>query len=113
MSPKEALPAIPVELPVLALRDTVVFPQATAPLTVGRAASRHLLATLPEDKKVLLAVQRDPQKEEPGLTDLFPVGVIAVILKSVEADDQEGHLVALARGLQRARILDETQRRPH
>ena len=61
-----------VDLPVLALRDTFVFPEATAPLTVGRPASRHLLATLSEDRRVLLAVQRDARDDEPGLADLFP-----------------------------------------
>jgi ATP-dependent Lon protease len=101
-----------VELPVLALRDTVVFPHATAPLTVGRPASRDLLRRLPEDKRVLLVLQRDPHQDEPGPVDLYSVGVVVEVVKSAEIDG-EGHMVALARGVGRARIVQELQRTPH
>jgi ATP-dependent Lon protease len=101
-----------VEIPVLALRDTIVFPEATAPLTVGRPASRHLLSELPADRRVLLVLQRDPAKEDPGVNDVHPIGVIALILKTADFDG-DGQAVALARGVQRARIVSETHRLPY
>jgi ATP-dependent Lon protease len=67
-------------LPVLPLRDVVVFPHVVIPLLVGRAASLAALdAAVADDSYVLLVAQKRPDTEEPGSTDLFRVGVVARI----------------------------------
>src|SRR5215203_7388852 len=67
-------------LPVLPLRDVVVFPFVVMPLLVGRAASLAALeAANEEDRLVLLVAQRDPETQEPAAADLYRVGVVARI----------------------------------
>src|SRR5437868_981517 len=65
-------------LPVLPLRDVVVFPYVVMPLLVGRAASLAALeAANGEDRVVLLVAQREPETQEPAAADLYRVGVVA------------------------------------
>ncbi|MBI4461414.1 MAG: LON peptidase substrate-binding domain-containing protein, partial [Acidobacteria bacterium] len=63
------------ELPVLPVRDVVLFPQAIIPITVGRERSRDLVESLSgEGKLIVVVTQRDPRTEEPGPTELHGVG---------------------------------------
>ncbi len=75
-------PPIPEVLPILPLRNMVLFPGTVIPLTVGRASSRKLLdESLPQSKLIGLATQRDPSQDNPGVEGLYSIGVVAQVLK--------------------------------
>jgi ATP-dependent Lon protease len=76
---------IPSVLPVLPVRDAVVFPGSTAPLAIGRSRSLAALDAAGEGGFLVIATQRDPTIEEPGLLDLHPVACIARVVKIVAA----------------------------
>src|SRR5256885_2045670 len=75
-------------LPVLALKNTVLFPYLVMPLTAGRVGSVAAVETAlaSEDKHIVLLTQRDGSVEEPGLEDLHSVGTLGVIKKINRAD---------------------------
>ena len=66
-------------LPVLPVRDTVLFPHAVLPLTVGRESSVQLINSLGEDKTVIVVAQREARVDSPQPTDLYTVGSLAVV----------------------------------
>ena len=100
---KEGQPVIPETLPILPLREMVVFPGTVVPLTVHRDSSLKLLdASLPESKIIGVAAQRNATKENPGPEDLFGVGTAVVVLKLLRQPDETVLLVAQA--LQRIAI---------
>ena len=75
------LPSEPIQLPLLPLRDVVVFPHMVIPLFVGRPKSiKALEAAMETGKNVLLVAQKTAAKDEPGIEDLYEVGCIANIL---------------------------------
>ena len=76
------------ELPVVALRNSVLFPGGLFPVEVGRAKSRRAIeVALSGDRQILLAVQKDPDLDDPLLADLYPVGVIATLKRASPAPD--------------------------
>jgi ATP-dependent Lon protease len=92
------------QLPMLPLRDIVVFPSITVPLWVGRAKSfRACEDALRQDGRVLLVAQKDASVEHPGADDLYRIGVIATLVQHLALPD--GKMKLLARGEQRARIV--------
>ncbi|MGA7901622.1 MAG: endopeptidase La [Terrimicrobiaceae bacterium] len=100
---KEGQPVIPEALPILPLREMVVFPGTVVPLTVRRDSSLKLLdASLPESKIIGVAAQRNATKENPGPEDLFAVGTAVVVLKLLRQPDETVLLVVQA--LQRIAI---------
>ena len=101
---------IPAELPVLPLRDTVVYPGVTVPLTVGRARSLAALEEATRHGYLFAATQHDPEVEEPGPADLHPVGCIVRLVRLLDSR-QEGKQ-ALVVGVARADIGDATQLHP-
>ncbi|HEY3174957.1 MAG TPA: endopeptidase La [Candidatus Polarisedimenticolia bacterium] len=102
---------IPDVLPVLPLRDAVVFPHLPAPLVVGRPVSiRTIDHVLTGNKMVALVAQKNPQVEEPGPDEIFKIGTAAVVLKLLKFPD--GGLRVLTRGLERVRLYDFVQRSP-
>ena len=104
-------PRLPDALPILPLRDTVVFPHLPAPLVVGRPQSiRTVDQVLLGNKTIALVAQRNPAVEEPGVDDLFRVGTAATVLKLLKYPD--GTLRVLTRGLERIRLLDVVQKEP-
>lgn len=81
-------PRIPELLPVLPVRDTVVFPGTIVPLTVGRDKSKRLVAEVYRGSKILgVVAQRHSEMEDPGLDDIYRVGTVAAILKRLELAD--------------------------
>ena len=80
---------IPEVLPLLPLRNAVIFPGVVTPLNIGRASSRRLLEeSLPQNKIIGIVTQRNPEKEEAGPEDIYSVGVAALVLKLLrQADD--------------------------
>ncbi|MDT4897424.1 MAG: ATP-dependent Lon protease [Acidobacteriota bacterium] len=94
---------IPNELPVLPLRDIVIYPFMIVPLFVSREKSiRAVDEALGENRMILLASQKDLDKEEPAGEDLFQIGTVAVIMRMLKLPD--GRIRILVQGLARARI---------
>src|ERR1043166_4093855 len=75
-------------IPVLPVRDTVLFPHAVLPLTVGRETSVNLINSLGEDKSIIVVAQREARVDAPQPTDLFTVGTLATIHKVVKMPNQ-------------------------
>ena len=96
------------ELPVLPLRDVVVYPHMVIPLFVGREKSIRCLETaMEQDKQIILVAQRDAELDEPGVEDIFDVGTVASILQLLKLPD--GTVKVLVEGGRRAKIKRYTQ----
>jgi ATP-dependent Lon protease len=96
-------PGHPLELPLLPLRDVVVFPHMVIPLFVGRPKSIKALETAMESgKSILLVAQKSAAKDEPEADDLYPIGCISNILQMLKLPD--GTVKVLVEGVQRATI---------
>jgi ATP-dependent Lon protease len=103
IEPGEERVQIPGVLPVLPLRDIVIFPFMIAPLFVQRERSlRAVDNALAESRMILLVAQRDLDKEEPSAGDLYTVGTAATVMRMLKMPD--GRLRILIQGLSRARI---------
>ena len=102
---------IPSELAILPVRDTVLFPGAVLPLTVGRESSLALLNSLQGEEKILgVVAQLDPRIEDPGSSDLHAVGTAAKIHKMVRMPNS--NMVVFLEGLKRIRVVEVTTFRP-
>ena len=97
-------------LPVLPVRDTVLFPHAVLPLTVGRESSVQLINSLGDDKTIVVVAQREARVDNPQPTDLFAVGSLAVVHKVVRMPNQS--LFVFAEGLERVKVTEYTQLTP-
>ncbi|CZF80123.1 Lon protease [Grimontia celer] len=92
-----------IDIPVLPLRDVVVYPHMVIPLFVGRDKSiRCLEAAMDNDKQILLVAQKDAATDDPSISDLYKVGTVASILQLLKLPD--GTVKVLVEGLQRAEI---------
>ncbi|GAB2656530.1 endopeptidase La [Vibrio panuliri] len=92
-----------IEIPVLPLRDVVVYPHMVIPLFVGREKSIACLeAAMEANKQVLLVAQKEAETDEPSKNDLFEVGTVATILQLLKLPD--GTVKVLVEGQQRAQI---------
>ena len=102
----------PLQMPLLPLRDVVVFPHMVIPLFVGRPKSiKALEAAMESGKSIMLVAQRSAAKDEPGPEDLYAIGAIATILQMLKLPD--GTVKVLVEGGQRARIVDVTDVKTH
>src|SRR4051795_13413811 len=97
-------------LPILPVRDTVLFPHAVLPLTVGRESSVQLINSLGEDKTIIVVAQREARVDAPQPSDLYAVGTSAVVHKVVKMPNQS--LFVFAEGLERIRLGEFTQLTP-
>src|SRR6266568_7480170 len=97
-------------LPLLPVRDTVLFPHAVLPLTVGRESSVQLINSLGEDKTIVVVAQREARIDSPQPSDLYTVGTLAVVHKVVKMPNQS--LFVFAEGLERVRLKDFAQIAP-
>src|ERR1700688_3343158 len=97
-------------LPILPVRDTVLFPHAVLPLTVGRESSVQLINSLGEDKTIVVVAQREARVDSPQPSDLYTVGSLAVVHKVVKMPNQS--LFVFAEGLERVRLVEFTQLTP-
>src|ERR1041385_6264196 len=88
-------------LPILPVRDTVLFPNAVLPLTVGRESSVQLINSLGDDKTIVVVAQREARVDAPQPSDLYTVGMLAVVHKVVKMPNQS--LFGFAEGLERVR----------
>ena len=103
MSGHTPLPPLPIELPMLPLRDVVVFPHMVIPLFVGRPKSiKALEAAMETDRRIMLVAQKTAAKDEPLVTDMFEVGCVSTILQMLKLPD--GTVKVLVEGHQRAAV---------
>ena len=90
-------------IPLLPLRDVVVYPQIVQPLFVGRPKSiKALEIAMASDKQVLLVAQKNASEDEPAIDDLFEIGTVATILQLIRLPD--GTVKVLVEGIDRAKI---------
>ncbi|GAC1355009.1 MAG: endopeptidase La [Variovorax sp.] len=103
MSGHVPLPAIAIDLPLLPLRDVVVFPHMVIPLFVGRPKSiKALEAAMEAERRIMLVAQKAAAKDEPSVADMFEVGCVSTILQMLKLPD--GTVKVLVEGQQRARV---------
>jgi len=99
----EPMMQIPSELPVLPLRDIVIYPFMIVPLFVSRDRSvRAIEEALGDNRMILLVSQKDVNKEEPKQEDLYEVGTVAIIMRMLKLPD--GRIRILIQGLSRSRV---------
>ncbi|GDX55839.1 Lon protease [Comamonadaceae bacterium] len=103
MSGHSPLPATAIELPLLPLRDVVVFPHMVIPLFVGRPKSiKALEAAMESDRRIMLVAQKAAAKDDPLVTDMFNIGCVSTILQMLKLPD--GTVKVLVEGQQRAHV---------
>src|SRR6266480_7101828 len=104
--------SIPSELPILPLRDTVLFPNSFMPLAVARESSVRLIDdAIANGKMIAVFTQRDPSVEEPKREDLFPVGTATHIHKMFKLPD--GSLRLIVQGLARLTLNEIVSAQPY
>jgi ATP-dependent Lon protease len=103
---------VPRQLPLLPLRETVVFPESMTPLAIGQERSIQLIDdVVAGDRMLALVTARDAEIEQPGFDDLYPVGTAAVVHKMIRVPD--GTLRVLVQGLRRVRLVRNVQTDPY
>src|SRR6266849_464898 len=91
-------------LPMMPIRDVVIFPYMMTPFVVGRESSvRALEEALAGDKKIFLATQHDASVDEPRPDEIFSVGTVANIVQSLKLPD--GNIKVLVEGIERGKII--------
>jgi ATP-dependent Lon protease len=102
----------PVELPLLPLKETVVFPDSMTPLAVGQERSIKLVDdTVSGEGRLALAAVRGEEVEEPSWDDIYPIGVEAVVSRMLKMPD--GTLRLLVQGVRRVRLSDRVRDKPY
>src|SRR4029453_9493397 len=94
------------ELPVVPLRDMVVFPHMMAPFIVGRESSVRALeqALQAPQKRIFLVAQKDPKVDEPLYNDIYEVGVIATVIQNLKLPN--GNVKVMVEGVQRGKLAE-------
>jgi Lon protease-like protein/ActR/RegA family two-component response regulator len=96
------------KLPMMPIRDVVIFPYMKTPFVVGREASVHALEeALAADKKIFLATQHDPSIDEPKPNEIYQVGTVVNVVQSLRLPD--GNIKVLVEGIERGKILQVTE----
>ena len=112
MSGQTPLPSTELDLPLLPLRDVVVFPHMVIPLFVWRAKSIKALELAMEgDRRIMLVAQKTASKDEPAAEDMFDVGCVSTILQMLKLPD--GTVKVLVEGQQRALVKQITDEESH
>ncbi|MCB9639248.1 MAG: endopeptidase La [Myxococcales bacterium] len=107
-------PRIREELPILPLRNTVIYPGVVIPLTIGRESSLRLVDDALEGDRIIGIVgQRDPDVDDPDSSELYSMGTAAQILRVMKVSEDSKNLIAHVQGLQRLRVVRYVQRRPY
>lgn len=102
---------IPPELPLLPVRDVVVYPFMILPLFVGREKSiKAVDEALSKNRMIFLVAQKDAESEDPKAAELFPVGTVAIIMRMLKLPD--GRVKILVQGMSRARLGETVQNSP-
>ncbi|MGB6192999.1 MAG: endopeptidase La [Terracidiphilus sp.] len=98
-------------LPVLPVRDTVLFPHAVLPLTVGRESSIQLIESLGEERSIVVAAQLDPRLDTPKEADMHGIGTLATVHKVVRMPNQSRFV--FTEGVARVKVLRYVQTEPY
>jgi ATP-dependent Lon protease len=98
------------ELPVLTVRDTVIYPGALLPITVGRPASLALVQSLGENRTLAIISQLDPRVEAPTPDDLYQIGTVCVMHKAIKVP--KDNLLLFCEGIARIRTTEFTASEP-
>jgi ATP-dependent Lon protease len=108
----ESAPEIPQVLPVLPLKETVVFPDSMSPLAIGQERSVKLVEdVVSADRVVALVTVRNPEADPPGWDDLYETGTAALVQKMIRVPD--GTLRILVQGLRRIRLTGRVEEEPY
>ncbi len=109
---KEGLDSLPDELPLLPLRNMILFPGVTLPVMVARDKSKRLVAYLDKapNKHVLVMTQKDSDVEQPELKDIVQVGTVGEVLRVMQVQDDL--LTVIIQGKQKAELKEMTQQEP-
>jgi ATP-dependent Lon protease len=103
---------VPEVLPILPLRNSVLYPGVVIPITVGRDRSMQLVKDYYKKRKPIgVVAQKDASVEEPGIADLYPIGTVAQILKTFQMPD--GNLTVIIQGKSRFEIIELQQLEPY
>ena len=102
--------AFPDELAILPVRDTVLFPHAVMPLNIGRESSKALVDSLGENKFLAVVAQRDPSVEAPSPDELYRIGCVTVVHKSVRMPNNS--LLIFCEGLARIQLTELVSQQP-
>ncbi len=97
-------------IPILPVRDTVLFPHAVLPLTVGRESSIQLIESLGEERSIVVTAQLDPRLDAPKPADLHEVGTLATVHKVVRMPNQSRFV--FTEGVERVRLVRYIQTEP-
>jgi ATP-dependent Lon protease len=97
-------------IPVLPVRDTVLFPHAVLPLTVGRESSIQLIEAMGEERTIIVTAQLDPRLDSPKPADLHAVGTLATVHKVVRMPNQSRFV--FTEGIERVRLVRYSQTEP-
>src|ERR1700760_4845451 len=109
LSPSDPKPNVR-RVPVLPVRDTVLFPHAVLPLTVGRERSIQLIESLGEDRTIAVTAQKDPRLDVPTPDDMHTVGTLATVHKIVRMPNQSRFV--FTEGVERVRVVRYVQTEP-
>jgi ATP-dependent Lon protease len=109
---EDAIKVIPYELPILPLRNTVIFPSAVTPIVVGIPRSVRLVEEAVEGNRLIgLVAMHDPDIEEPGPSQVYDVGTVGLIHKVLKGSDE--NLQVIIQGIERFRIQEWIQEKPY
>ena len=109
---QQRIQTIPDELPVLPVRDAVIFPNAVIPLTVGREASVKLINDVQQNNGMLVVMtQRDKRVDTPAPADLYDIGTVSMVHRAMKTP--EGNLFVIIMGVSRVKIQEITQFEPY
>src|SRR5580698_8533394 len=109
-TPKETPPEPAEEMPILTVRDTVIFPGAMLPITVGRPSSVALVNSLGENRLLAVISQLDPRVDAPKPDDLYQVGTVCVMHKAIRVP--KDNLLLFCEGLARLKTDKFTATEP-
>jgi len=102
---------IPEVLPVLLLRDVVVFPYMAVPLFVGREKSKKAIdESLSTHRLILLLTQKDMEKEEPTKDEIYKIGTVAIVMRMLKLPDERMRI--LVQGISRAEVVEFEENKP-
>src|SRR5262245_52075153 len=109
---QQKIQTIPEELPILPVRDAVIFPNAVIPLTVGRESSVKLINDVQQsDGMLVVLTQRDKRVDSPAPSDLYDVGTVSMVHRVMKTP--EGNLFVIIMGVARTRVKSFTQFDPY
>src|SRR3989304_462078 len=102
---QQKIQTIPEELPILPVRDAVIFPNAVIPLTVGRESSVKLINDVQQrDGMLVVLTQRDKRVDSPAPADLYEIGTVSLVHRVMKTP--EGNLFVIIMGVSRARMKE-------